>query len=143
MKNEDQCGRRGLGGSKSNSGALPDSRPLIWTKPQIAASLPHFAKDPPDMACGRPAPRRPRQFGILFKFHPHSDCHLFSIYPPFICGTALIAGQSEKVSRHMQWRETRMSRDKYAPMCETSESNGYVVKLVNIVKIVNLMKIVD
>ena len=104
MKNEDQCGRRGLGGSKSNSGALPDSRPLIWTKPQIAASLPHFAKDPPDMACGRPAPRRPRQFGILFKFHPHSDCHLFSIYPPFICGTALIAGQSEKVSRHMQWR---------------------------------------
>ena len=30
--------------------------------------------------------------------------HLFSIYSPFICGTALIAGYSEKVPRHMQWK---------------------------------------
>ena len=135
MKNEDQCGRRGLGGSKSNSGALPDSRPLIWTKPQIAASLPHFAKDPPDMACGRPAPRRPRQFGILFKFHPHSKCHLFSIYPPFICGTTLIAGHSEKVSRHMQWKGRKQG-------C-LGTSTLRCVKLVNLVNVVKLVKIVN
>ena len=104
MKNEDRCGRRGLGSSKSNSGALPDSRPLIWTKTQIAASLPHFAKDLPDMACGHPGPPSSPTVRDFIQISSSFRCHLFSIYSPFICGTALIAGYSEKVPRHMQWK---------------------------------------